>query len=162
MFATLQSCQCDLRVSWEPQKAPPSHCKNHECGFSGHIPLLTKYYDVMVRCDHELWTIGMSFPFTKADKESLELFACNDGEGVGIEITVPKETRGKEKRLIAEIHFYLDYYQKAYRLNLGAPALPWERAEDDDERVWIPAKPRNHAKMPSYIKKWSGLISKEI
>jgi len=177
----------------------------------GHVPLLAKYYDVMVRSDYSLWTLGMSFPFTKSDKESLDLFACDNGEGVGIEVTIPKETRGKEKRIVVEIRSYLDY-EKAYRLNLGAPALPWEHAEDDDgdgvwfgrggddlqeqlacaaaafreailekgdyralyaaweslrdeddeeERDWIPAKPRNQGKMPPYMKKWSELISKE-
>ena len=175
---------------------------------SGHHPLLAKYYDVMVRCECEVWTIGMSFPYSKELLESLQLFACDGYSYTRIEASIAKEKRGTTKQIVVEVYFQIS---EIYGFKLGAPEFPWERSDDDNEeddfdgygngegvmrqlaqvaaairskildngdylglyvaweklydpdedeieREFLPAKPKNYAKMPKFLKNWSGVI----
>ena len=175
---------------------------------SGHEALLVKFYDVMVRCEYDVWTLGMSFPYSKELFDSLQLFACDGSEYTIIKVSVAKEKRGTRKQILVDVYFQIG---DSYRLDLGAPEFPWERAEDDDEddghdeygrgrdifqqlaqvaaairekiiekgdylglylawenlydpddndtdRQFVPAKPKNYSKMPKFLKNWSNSI----
>lgn len=97
---------------------------------TGYKPLLAKFYDVMVRCEYEVWTIGMSFPYSKELLESLHLFACDGYDHTRIEVSIADEKRGKMKQILVEINFQID---QIYGLRLGAPEFPWECPEDDSD-----------------------------
>jgi hypothetical protein len=99
--------------------------------------LMAKYYDIMVRQDYELWTLGMAWPYSRALHQALKPFACDNGEGCGVRVEPidakykPGGRRNtKPNRLLAEISAFLDY--EALETIKGLRALPWDRAGEDD------------------------------
>ena len=99
--------------------------------------LMAKYYDIMVRQDYELWTLGMAWPYSRALHQALKPYECDDGEGCGVRVE-PIDAKykpggrriTKPTRLLAEISAFLDY--EALESIKGLRALPWERADEDD------------------------------
>jgi hypothetical protein len=99
--------------------------------------LMAKYYDIMVRQDYELWTLGMAWPYSHALYQALKPFECDDGEGCGVRVE-PIDAKykpggrriTKPTRLLADISVFLDY--DALETIKGLRALPWDRAAEDD------------------------------
>jgi hypothetical protein len=112
----------------------------------GYEPLMAKYYDVVVRQDYDLWTLGLAFPYTAALYQALAPFVCDAGDGIGVfleKLGAGRTTARKVARptqLLAEFAGFLDY-DAADALS-GLPELPWESAamdeedEEEDEDDW--------------------------
>lgn len=104
----------------------------------GYESLLARYYDLMVRQEYELWTLGMAFPYSEALYQSLRPYQCDDGEGCGIRLEkMDARFTGwgqrkikKPTKMLAEISAYLDYDEAEALTRLRA--LPWERAPEDE------------------------------
>jgi len=98
---------------------------------------MAKHYDIMVRQDYELWTLGMAWPYSRALYQTLKPYECDDGEGRGVRVE-PIDAKckpggrriTKPTRLLAEISAFLDY--EALETIEGLRALPWERVAEDD------------------------------
>ncbi len=109
---------------------------------NGYEPLMARYYDIMVRQDYELWTLGIAFPYRAELYQTLAPFECEAGDGCGLlleKLDAKSKAYSTHKvvrptRLLVEISGYLDYDVAESLIGLRGD-LPWDSAverEDED------------------------------
>jgi hypothetical protein len=103
----------------------------------GYESLLARYYDLTVRQEYELWTLGMAFPHSESLYRSLRSFQCDDSERCGIRLAklAAKFTGWSQRKVkkptrpLAEFSAFLGY-DEGESLT-GLRKLPWERAPEE-------------------------------